>query len=183
MIMEEMKQFVSLDENNKLLIRGNAIISEKGIIPSFDGEFVMYGSDVQRLMVLLNEGNYFKRKEICLKSDYSPLGCYDLATVAILKDEQVAEMLKKQDTKIKELSDNVKARIECEKTLTAKLDMLEAERKALKNEIDRHKFTIETLEMMNGGDELEVLKDVTSARFVVSKCAIKRFFSWFKKEK
>lgn len=31
--MEGMKQFISLDKNNKLLIRGNAVISEKGVIP------------------------------------------------------------------------------------------------------------------------------------------------------
>ena len=72
--MEEMKQFISLDENNKLLIKGNAIISEKGVVPSFDGEFVMCGEEVQRLMVLLNEGNYLRRKEICLKDDDSLWG-------------------------------------------------------------------------------------------------------------
>ena len=125
-----------------------------------------------------------------MKDDDHFWGCYNWATFAILKDEQVAEMLKKQDAIIKELrdiekqlSDNVKARIECEKTLIAKLDMLEAERKALKKEIEEHKFVIKTLESLNGGDELEVLKDVTSACFVDSKSAIKRFLGWFKKKK
>lgn len=188
--MEEMKQFISLDENNKLLIRGNAIISEKGVIPSFDGEFVMYGGDVQRLMVLLNEGNYLRREEIQLQSDDGYFGYCGWNTFAILKDEQVAEMLKKQDATIKglreiekQLSDNVKTRVECEKTLFAKIDMLEAERKALKKEIEEHKFTIKTLDMVNGVNDLEVLKDVTSECFDDSKGAIKRFFGWFKKKK
>lgn len=188
--MEGMKQFISLDENNKLLIRGNAFISDKGVIPSFDGEFVMYGRDVQRLMVLLNEGNYLRREEVQLKSDDSCFGCCGWNTFAILKDEQVAETLKKQDATIKELreiekqlSNNVKTRLECEKTLTAKIDMLEAERKALKKEIEEHKFTIKTLDAVNGGNELEVLKDVTSECFDDFKSTIKRFFGRFKKKK
>lgn len=181
--MEGMKQFISLDENNKLLIRGNAVISEKGVIPSFDGEFVMYGKDVRRLMVLLNEGNYLRREEIQLQSGDDLFGYCGWNTFAILKDEQVAEMLKKQDATIKQLSDNVKIRVECEKTLTAKIDLLEAERKALKKEIEEHKFTIKTLDAVNGCDELEVLKDVTSECFDDFKCALKRFFGWFKKKK
>lgn len=181
--MEGMKQFISLDENNKLLIRGNAIISEKGVIPSFDGEFVMYGSDVQRLMVLLNEDNYLRREEIQLQSGDDLFGYCGWNTFAILKDEQVAEMLKKQDATIKELRDNVKTRVECEKTLTVKIDMLEAERKALKKEIEEHKFTIKTLDAVNGANECEVLKDVTSECFDDFKSAIKRFFGWFKIKK
>lgn len=190
MIMEEMRQFISLDENNKLLIKGNAIISEKGVIPSFDGEFVMYGRDVQRLMVLLNEGNYLRREEIQLQSGDGFFGCCGWNTFAILKDEQVAETLKKQDATIKELweiekrlSDNVKTRLECEKLLTAKIEMLEDERKALKKEIEEHKFTIQALEAVNGVDDCKVLKDVTSECFNDSKSAIKRFFGWFKKKK
>ena len=163
------------------------LLARKGVIPSFDGEFVMYGSDVQRLMVLLNEGNYFRRKEIPLSCDDGSLGFYGHGcgwnTFAILKDEQVAEILKKQDATIKELSDNVKARIECEKTLIAKLDMLEAERKALKKEIEEHKFTIKTLDAVYSANDLEVLKDVTSECFDDSKSAIKRFFGRFKKKK
>jgi hypothetical protein len=192
--MEGMKQFISLDENNKLLIRGNAVISEKGVIPSFDGEFVMYGGDVQKLMVLLNEGNYLRREEIQLRGDDGYFGGYfghcGWNTFAILKDEQVAEMLKKQDATIKELreiekrlSDNVKTRIECEKLLTAKIEMLEYERKALKKEIEEHKFTIKTLGAVNGVDDCKVLKDVTSECFNDSKGAIKRFFGWFKNKK
>jgi hypothetical protein len=192
--MEGMKQFISLDENNKLLIRGNAVISEKGVIPSFDGEFVMYGRDVQRLMVLLNEGNYLRREEIQLRGDDGYFGGYfghcGWNTFAVIKDEQVAEMLKKQDATIKELreiekrlSDNVKTRIECEKTLTVKIDMLEAERKALKKEIEEYKFTIKTLDAVNGVDDCKVLKDVTSECFDDFKSALKRFFGWFKKKK
>ena len=184
--MEGMKQFISLDENNKLLIKGNAIISEKGIIPSFDDEFVMYGRDVQRLMVLLNEGNYLRREEILLSGD---AGCFDYCgwnTFAILKDEQVAEMLKKQDTTIKELrdiekrlSDNVKTRVECEKELTVKIDMLEAERKALKKEIERLEIQL----ALNGRDDSDVLKKAVDENVNDSKSALKRFFSWFKKKK
>lgn len=188
--MEGMKQFISLDENNKLLIKGNAIISENGVIPSFDGEFVMYGADVQRLMVLLNEGNYLRRKEIELSCDDGSLGFYGYgcgwATFAILKDEQVAEMLKKQDATIKELreiekqlSDNVKTRLECEKTLTAKIEMLENERKALKKEIEK----IEIQLALNGRDDSDVLKEAVDENVNDSKSAIKRFFSWFKKKK
>ena len=175
--MGEMKQFVSLDKNNKLLIKGNAIISEAGVIPTFDGEFAMSGWDVQRLMVLLNEGNYLMRKEIPISSDCDYF-CWN--TFAILKDEQVAEIIEKQDATIKELRDNVKVRIECEKSLTAKIDMLEAEKKALKKEIEEHKFVIKTLDAVNGGDELEVLKDVISECFNDFKSALKRFFGWFK---
>lgn len=177
--MEGMKQFISLDENNKLLIRGNAIISDKGVIPSFDGEFVMYGKDVQRLMALLNEGNYFRRKEIQLSSDDSFWGCYGWSTFAILKDEQVAEILKKQDATIKELRDNVKTRVECEKTLTAKIDMLEAERKALKKKIER----IEIQLALNGRDDSDVLKEAVDENVNNPKSALKRFFGWFKIKK
>lgn len=192
--MEGIKQVISLDENNKLIIKGAAVISNKGVIPSFDGEFVMYGRDVQRLMVLLNEGNYLRREEIPLRCDDGSLGFYGCGcgwnTFAVLNDEQVAEMLKKQDATIKELrerekllSDKVKARVECEKTLSAKIDMLEAERKALKKEIEEHKFTIKTLDALNGANDLEVLKDVTSECFDDFKGAIKRFFGRFKKKK
>lgn len=188
--MEGMKQFISLDENNKLIIKGAAVISNKGVIPSFDGEFVMYGRDVQRLMVLLNEGNYLRREEIQLQSDDGFFGFCGWNTFAVLNDEQVAEMLKKQDATIKELrerekllSDNVKTRVECEKTLTVKIDALEAERKALKKEIEEHKFTIKTLDALNGANDLEVLKDVTSECFNDFKSALKRFFGRFKKKK
>lgn len=181
--MEGMRQFISLDENNKLLIRGNAVISEKGVIPSFDGEFVMYGADVQRLMVLLNEGNYLSRKEICLKDDDSLWGHYGWSTFAILNDEQVAEILKKQDATIKELLEREKLLIDNVKTLTTKIDMLEAERKALKNEIEEHKFTIKTLDAVYSANDLEVLKDVTSECFDDFKGALKRFFGRFKKKK
>lgn len=177
--MEGMKQFISLDENNKLLIRGNAVISEKGVIPSFDGEFVMYGSDVQRLMLLLNEGNYLRREEIQLQSGD---GCWDYCgwnTFAILKDEQVAEMLKKQDATIKELRDNVKTRVECEKTLTVKIDMLEAERKALKRRIEG----IEIQLALNGRDDSDVLKEAVDENVNNPKSALKRFFGWFKIKK
>lgn len=187
--MEGMKQFISLDENNKLLIRGNAIISEKGVIPSFDGEFVMYGSDVQRLMVLLNEGNYLRRKEIPLSND-GMWGFYEWSTFAVLNDEQVADMLKKQDTAIKELREkekllrkDVEARTENEKVLTTENELLKKKIEALKKEIEEHKFTIKTLDAVNGGNELEVLKDVTSECFDDFKCALKRFFGWFKKKK
>lgn len=181
--MEGIKQVISLDENNKLIIKGAAVISDKGVIPSFDGEFVMYGRDVQRLMVLLNDGNYLRREEVQLSSDDSFLGCYGWDSFAILNDEQVAEMLKKQDAMIKELRDNVKARIECEKTLTAKIDMLVAEKKALKKEIEEHKFTIKTLDALNSANDLEVLKDVTSECFDDFKGALKRFFGRFKRKK
>ena len=181
--MEGMKQFISLDENNKLLIRGNAIISEKGVVPSFDGVFVMYGSDVQRLMVLLNEGNYLRREEIQLSSDDGYFGYCGWNTFAILKDEQVAEMLKKKDATIKELrdiekqlSDNVKARIECEKTLTDKIDMLEADSEALKREI-------EVQLALNGRDDSDVLKAAVDENVNDSKSVLKRFFGWFKKKK
>lgn len=188
--MEGVKQFISLDENNKLLIRGNAIISEKGVIPSFDGEFVMYGSDVQRLMVLLNEGNYLRREEIQLQSGDDLFGYCGWNTFAILKDEQVAEMLKKQDATIKELrerekllNDNVKERVKIEKVLLAKIDMLESERKALKKEIEEYKFTIKTLDAVNGANDFEVLKDVAGECFDDFKSALKRFFGWFKIKK
>lgn len=188
--MEGIKQVISLDENNKLIIKGSAVISNKGVIPSFDGEFVMYGWDVQRLMVLLNEGNYLRRKEICLGNDDRMWGYSCWSTFAVLNDEQVAEILKKQETTIKELrerekqlSDNVKARIECEKTLTAKIDMLESERKAIKKEIEELEFTIKTLDALNSADDLEVLKDVTSECFDDFKSALKRFFGRFKKKK
>jgi len=188
--MEGMKQFISLDENNKLLIRGNAIISDKGVIPSFDGEFVMYGRDVQRLMVLLNEGNYFRREEIQLQSDDGYFGYCGWNTFAILNDEQVAEMLKKQDAMIKELREkekllrkDVEARTENEKVLTTENELLKKKIEALKKEIEEHKFTIKTLDAVNGGDELEVLKDVTSECFNDFKGALKRFFGWFKKKK
>lgn len=182
--MEGMKQFISLDENNKLLIRGNAIISEKGVIPSFDGEFVMYGSDVQRLMVLLNEGNYLRRKEIPLSND-GMWGFYEWSTFAVLNDEQVADMLKKQDATIKELreiekqlSDNVKTRVECEKTLLDKIDALEAERKTLKKEIERIEFQL----ALNGCDDSDVLKEAVDENVNDSKSAVKLFFGWFKKK-
>ena len=175
--MEGMKQFISLDENNKLLIRGNAIISDKGVIPSFDGEFVMYGSDVQRLMVLLNEGNYLRREEIQLQSGDDLFGYCGWNTFAILKDEQVAEMLKKQDAMIKELSDNVRARIECEKTLTVKIDTLEDERKALKKENDEFRQWVVKLETRLGCNVVNEPHDGST------KGVIKRFFGWFKKEK
>ena len=185
--MEGMKQFISLDENNKLLIRGNAVISEKGVIPSFDGEFVMYGRDVQRLLVLLNEGNYLRREEIQLRGDDGYFGGYfgrsGWNTFAILKDDQVAEMLKKQDATIKELREIEKQLSDNVKTLTVKIDLLEAERKALKKEIEEHKFTIKTLDALNGANDLEVLKDVTSECFDDFKSAIKRFFGRFKKKK
>lgn len=188
--MEGMKQFISLDENNKLIIKGAAIISEKGVIPSFDGEFVMYGRDVQRLMVLLNEGNYLRREEIRLNSTDGFLGCYDWSTFAILKDEQVAEMLKKQDTAIKEFRDmekllrkDVKAHTENEKVLTTENELLKKRIEALKKEIEDYKFTIKTLDALNGANELEVLKDVTSECFDDFKSALKRFFGWFKKKK
>lgn len=183
--MEGMKQFISLDENNKLLIKGNAIISEKGVTTSFDGEFVMYGRDVQRLMVLLNEGNYLRREEILLSGDDGCFGYCGWNTFAILKDEQVAEMLKKQDTTIKELrdierrlSDNVKTRVECEKTLSVKIDMLEAERKALKKEIEKLEIQL----ALNGRDDSDVLKKAVDENVNDSKSALKRFFSWFKKK-
>lgn len=182
--MEGMKQVISLDENNKLLIRGNAIISNKGVIPSFDGEFVMYGSDVQRLMVLLNEGNYLRREEIQLQSDDGYFGYCGWNTFAILKDEQVAETLKKQDATIKELrerekllSDNVKTRIECEKTLTVKIDTLEDERKALKKENDEFRQWVVKLETRLGRNVVNEPHDGST------KGVIKRFFGWFKKEK
>lgn len=184
--MEGMKQFISLDENNKLLIKGNAIISEKGVIPSFDGEFVMYGVDVQRLMVLLNEGNYLRREEIQIQSEDGFFGYCGWNTFAILNDEQVADMLKKQDTAIKELreiekylSDKVKAHVECEKTLTVKIDTLEAERKALKKRIEE----VEVQLALNGRDDSDVLKESVDENVDDSKGAIKRFFSWFKKKK
>lgn len=160
--MEGVKQIISLDKNNKLIIKGAAVISDKGVIPSFDGEFVMYGSDVQRLMVLLNEGNYLRREEVCLKSDDSCFGYCDWRTFAILNDEQVAEMLKKQD---------------------AKIDMLVAEKKALKKEIEELKFTVKTLDALNSANDLEVLKDVTSECFDDFKGALKRFFGRFKRKK
>lgn len=175
--MEGMKQFISLDENNKLLIRGNAIISEKGIIPSFDGEFVMYGSDVQRLMVLLNEGNYLRREEIQLQSGDDLFGYCGWNTFAILKDEQVAEMLKKQDATIKQLSDNVKARIECEKTLIAKIDMLKAENKVLKKKNEEFHQCVEKLETRLGRNVVDEPHGGSS------KGVINRFFGWFKKKK
>jgi hypothetical protein len=154
----------------------------------------MYGADVQRLMVLLNEGNYLRREEMQLRGDDGYFGGYfghcGWNTFAILKDEQVAETLKKQDATIKELweiekrlSDNVKTRLECEKLLTAKIEMLEDERKALKKEIEEHKFTIQALEAVNGVDDCKVLKDVTSECFNDFKSATKRFFGWFKKKK
>ena len=182
--MEGMKQFISLDENNKLLIRGNAVISEKGVIPSFDGEFVMYGNDVQRLMVLLNEGNYLRREEIQLNSDDGYFGYCGWNTFAILKDEQVAEMLKKQDATIKELreiekqlSDNVKTRVECEETLLAKIDTLEAENKALKKENEEFRQWVEKLETRLGCNVVNEPHDGST------KGALKRFFGWFKKKK
>ena len=188
--MEGMKQFISLDENNKLLIRGNAIISDKGVIPSFDGEFVMYGNDVQRLMVLLNEGNYLRREEIQLNSDDGYFGFYEWSTFAILKDEQVAEALKKQDATIKELREkekllrkDVEARTENEKVLTTENELLKKKIEALKKEIEEHKFTIQTLDAVNGANDLEVLKDVTSECFDDCKVALKRFFGRFKKKK
>lgn len=188
--MEGMKQFISLDENNKLLIRGNAVISDKGVIPSFDGEFVMYGADVQRLMVLLNEGNYLRWEEIQLQSDDGYFGHCGWNTFAILKDEQVAEMLKKQDTAINEFRDmekmlrkDVKAHTENEKVLTTENELLKKRIEALKKEIEDYKFTIKTLDALNGANELEVLKDVTSECFDDFKSALKRFFGWFKKKK
>lgn len=181
--MEGTKQFISLDENNKLLIKGNAIISEKGVIPSFDGEFVMYGGDVQRLMVLLNEGNYLRREEIQLQSDDGYFGYCGWNTFAILKDEQVAEIIKKQDMTIKELSDiekqlreDIKAHTEHEKVLKKRIE-------ALEKEIEEHKFTIQALEAVNGVDDCKVLKDVTSECFNDFKGALKRFFGRFKKKK
>lgn len=160
--MEGMKQSISLDKNNKLIIKGAAVISDRGVIPSFDGEFVMYGCDVQRLMVLLNEGNYLRREEVCLKSDDSCFGYRDWRTFAILNDEQVAEMLKKQDATIKELKKRIGS---------------------LKKEIEEHKFTIKTLDALNSANDLEVLKDVTSECFDDFKGALKRFFDRFKKKK
>jgi hypothetical protein len=181
--MEGMKQFISLDENNKLLIKGNAVISDKGVIPSFDGEFVMYGGDVQRLMALLNEGNYLRREEIQLQNDDGYFGYCGWNTFAILKDEQVAEIIKKQDMTIKELSDiekqlreDIKAHTEHEKVLKKRIE-------ALEKEIEEHKFTIQALEAVNGVDDCKVLKDVTSECFNDSKSALKRFFGWFKKKK
>ena len=175
--MEGMKQFISLDENNKLLIRGNAIISDKGVIPSFDGEFVMYGNDVQRLMVLLNEGNYLRREEIQLNSDDGYFGYCGWNTFAILNDEQVAEMLKKQDAMINELRDNVKERIETKKTLLAKIDTLEAENKALKKENEEFRQWVEKLETRLGCNVVNEPHDGST------KGALKRFFGWFKKKK
>lgn len=176
--MEGMKQFISLDENNKLLIRGNAIISDKGVIPSFDGEFVMYGGDVQRLMALLNEGNYLRREEIQLSSD-GYFGYCGWNTFAILNDEQVAEMLKKQDAMINELRDNVKERIETEKTLLAKIDTLESERETLKKHVEK----IEIQLALNGRDDSDVLKPAVVENVNDFKGALKRFFGWFKKKK
>lgn len=185
--MEGMKQFISLDENNKLIIKGAAVISDKGVTPSFDGEFVMYGRDVQRLMVLLNEGNYLRREEIELSCNDGSLGFYGCgcgwATFAILKDEQVAETLKKQDATIKELKDMDKLLREDVKAHTEHEAMLEKRIEALKKEIEEHKFTIKTLEAVNGANDLEVLKDVTSECFDDFKSALKRFFGWFKKKK
>lgn len=180
--MEGMKQFISLDENNKLLIRGNAVISEKGVIPSFDGEFVMRGSDVQRLMVLLNEGNYLKREEVQLQSDdgyWGYCGSCGWSTFAVLNDEQVAEILKKQEATIKELrekekqlSDNVKARIENEKVLAAENELL--------------KKGIEEIEIqlaLNGRDDSDVFKEAVDKNVNNPKSALKRFFGWFKIKK
>lgn len=179
-----------LDENNKLLIKGNAIISDKGVIPSFDGEFVMYGRDVQRLMVLLNEGNYLRREEIRLQSDDGYFGYCGWNTFAILKDEQIAEMLKKQDATIKELRDmekllrkDVEARTGNEKVLATENELLKKKIEALKKEIEEHKFTIQALEAVNGVDDCKVLKDVTSECFNDFKSATKRFFGWFKNKK
>lgn len=188
--MEGIKQIISLDENNKLIIKGAAIISDRGVIPSFDGEFVMYGRDVQRLMVLLNEGNYLRREEIRLNSTDGFWGCYDWSTFAVLNDEQVAEMLKKQDATIKELrerekllSNDVKAHTENEKILATENELLKKKIEALKKEIEEHKLTIKTLDALNGANDLEVLKDVTSECFDDFKGAIKRFFGRFKKKK
>lgn len=183
--MEGMKQFISLDENNKLLIRGNAIISDKGVIPSFDGEFVMYGSDVQRLMVLLNEGNYLRRKEIPL-SNGGMWGFYEWSTFAVLNDEQVADMLKKQDTAIKELREkekllrkDVEARTENEKVLTTENELLKKKIEALKNEVEK----IEIQLALNGRDDCDVLKAAVDENVNDFKSTIKRFFGWFKKKK
>ena len=180
--MEGIKQVISLDKNNKLIIKGAAVISDKGVIPSFDGEFVMYGSDVQRLMVLLNEGNYLRRKEIQLSCDDGSLGFLGhgcgWATFAVLNDEQVAEMLKKQDATIKELrerekllSDDVKARMENEKVLAT-------ENELIKKRVEE----IEIQLALNGrdysSDVLAVDENINN-----SKGALKRFFGWFKKKK
>lgn len=177
--MEGMKQFISLDENNKLLIRGNAIISEKGVIPSFDGEFVMYSADVQRLMVLLNEGNYLRRKEICLKDDDSLWGRYGWSTFAILKDEQVAEMLKKQETTIKELSDMEKLLRKDVKAHTENERVLATENELLKKRIEK----VEIQLALNGRDDSDVLKAAVDKNVNDSKSAIKRFLGWFKRKK
>ena len=176
--MEGIKQVISLDKNNKLIIKGAAVISDKGVIPSFDGEFVMYGSDVQRLMVLLNEGNYLRRKEIQLNGD-SFWECCGWSTFAVLNDEQVAEMLKKQDAMINELRDNVKERIETEKTLLAKIDTLESERETLKKHVEK----IEIQLALNGRDDSDVLKPAVVENVNDFKGALKRFFGWFKKKK
>ena len=177
--MEEMKQFISLDENNKLLIRGNAIISEKGVIPSFDGEFAMYGADVQRLMVLLNEGNYLRREKICLKDDDSLWGHYGWSTFAILNDEQVAEIVKKQDMTIKELREmdkllrrDVEAHTEHEKFLATKNELLEKRIEEIKVQL-----------ALNGCDDGDVLKEAVDENINDFKSATKRFFGWFKKKK
>ena len=179
MIMEEMKQFISLDKNNKLLIKGNAIISEKGVMPSFDGEFVMYGSDVQRLIVLLNEGNYLRRKEICLNSDDCLWGSYKWSTFAILKDEQVAEMLKKQDATIKELGD-------IEKQLRKDVEKHTEHERVLATENELLKKRVEEIEIkliLNGRDDSEVLKEAVDENVNDSKGVLKRFRDWFKKKR
>lgn len=177
--MEGIKQFISLDENNKLIIKGAAVISDKGVIPSFDGEFVMYGGDVQRLMVLLNEGNYLRRKEICLKDDDFLWGRYGWSTFAVLNDEQVAETLKKQDATIKELKDmdkllrkDIKAHTEHEKMLATKNELL-------KKRIGE----IEVQLALNGCGDSDVLKESVDENVNDSKGVIKRFFGWFKKKK
>lgn len=168
--MEGIKQFITLDENNKLVIKGVAVISDKGVIPSFEGEFVMYGDDVQQLMVLLNAGNYLRRKEIQLSSDDSFLRCYGWSTFAVLNDEQVAEMLKKQDAMIKELRER-------EKQLSDNVNTLEAENKALKKENDEFRQWVEKLETRLGCNVVNEPHDGST------KGALKRFFGWFKRKK
>lgn len=175
--MEGMKQFISLDKNNKLLIRGNAVISEKGVIPSFDGEFVMYGWDVQRLMVLLNEGNYLRREEIQLQSDDGFFGCCGWNTFAILKDEQVAETLKKQDATIKELSDIEKQLRKDVKAHTEHAKVLATENELLKKENEEFRQWVEKLETRLGRNVVNEPHDDST------KGALKRFFGWFKNKK
>lgn len=177
--MEGMRQFISLDENNKLLIKGAAVISDKGVIPSFDGEFVMYGTDVQRLLVLLNEGNYLRREEVQLSSDGDFLGCYGWSTFAILKDEQVAETLKKQDTTIKELRGMDKLLREDVKAHTKREEVLATENELLKKRIEE----IEVQLALNGRDDSDVLKEVVDENINETKGALNRFFGWFKKKK